>query len=85
MKKEYLPGQFHILVFIMMRKIKQKKLQQTDPHCNNKKKKQHQIRIKFKIYNVPLDMYAHLLAECSNSKFICFGLKHIWFSRAKTK
>ena len=39
MKKEYLAGQFHILVLIMMRKIKQKKQQQTDPHCNNKKKK----------------------------------------------
>ena len=39
MKKEYLPGQFHILVLIMMKKIKQKKQQQTDPHCDNKKKK----------------------------------------------
>ena len=39
MKTEYSPGQFHILVLIMIRKIKQKKQQQTDPHCNNKKKK----------------------------------------------
>ena len=39
MKKEYVPGQFHVLVLIMMRKIRQKKQWQTDPHCNNNKKK----------------------------------------------
>ena len=78
MKKEYLPGQFHILVLIMMKKIKQKKQQQTDFTAIIRRKS----NIKY-IQNSKCTMYQlicmHTMWQSAQIQNIYFGLKHIWF------
>ena len=53
-KKDHLPWQRRVLVLLVMRKIEEKK-QQTDPHGEDKKKKQRKLRMK--VRNVYISLW----------------------------